>query len=704
MTDHGTFSHEPTSHLQPVVAPSLPPLATPHTPIGRIPVVEVSPVIEGGRWPAKAVVGEVVPVYADVFREGHDAVAATAVLYGPDGEVVQRSPMVDVAPGLARYEGFLQPDAEGEYSFAVEGWSDPYGTWLHDASIKFAAEIDRDLMVAEGRLLFDRILHDGTARSPRAMGVLQDAANVAADEHRSLDSRFAALTSPAVQGALAEAPLRDLVTSSARYPLRVSRRLALYGSWYEMFPRSEGAYQDWDGKWVSGNFHTAAARLPDIANMGFDVVYLTPIHPIGTQFKKGKNNSLDAHPDDPGSPYAIGSPAGGHDAIHPDLGTEDDFRNFVSYAHSLGLEVALDLALQCSPDHPWVKEHPEWFKIRADGTIAYAENPPKKYQDIYPLYFDLDPIGLREEILKVVNHWINLGVTCFRVDNPHTKPLDFWEWLLTEVHKQHPEVIFLSEAFTKPPMMQTLAKIGFQQSYTYFTWRNTKKDLEDYLRQVSSVEGSNLRPSFWPTTHDILPPYLQHGGVAGFAVRAVLAALGSPTWGIYSGYELVENVPRPGVEEQIDNEKYQFKPRNWGNADNIGIKWLITRLNWIRREHPALQQLRDLTVHEAENSNILVFSKRIPKEDLALAQDPTRPPVHDYHNDDVILVVVNLDPWGPQESWLHLNMPALGLAPWSTFDAKDLLTGETYLWNEHPFVRLDPRKQVAHVIQVTPAY
>jgi len=666
-------------------------------------VLEVSPVFEGGRWPAKAAVGEVVPILADVFREGHDAVAATAVLYGPDGSVKQRSPMVDIAPGLARYEGFLQPDGEGDWSFAVEAWSDPYGTWLHDASIKFGAEVDRELMIAEGQLLFDRILREVPGRSLRATGVLQDALNVASDEHRSLDSRFAALSSSAVQEALAEAPLRDLVSSSARYPLRVSRRLALYGSWYEMFPRSEGAYQGADGKWVSGNFQTAQQRLPDIANMGFDVIYLTPIHPIGTQFKKGKNNSLDSHPDDPGSPYAIGSPAGGHDAIHPDLGTEDDFRAFVSRCHSLGMEVALDLALQCSPDHPWVKEHPEWFKIRADGTIAYAENPPKKYQDIYPLYFDLDPIGLREEILKVINHWIDMGVTCFRVDNPHTKPLDFWEWLLAEVHKKHPEVIFLSEAFTKPPMMQTLAKIGFQQSYTYFTWRNTKPDIENYLRQVSSVEGSNLRPSFWPTTHDILPPYLQHGGVAGFAVRAVLAALGSPTWGIYSGYELVENVPRPGVEEQIDNEKYEFKTRNWENADHIGIKWLITRLNWIRREHPCLQQLRDLWVHEAENPNIVVFSKRIPKADLPLAQDPLRPALHDYSHDDVILVVVNLDSWGTQESWLHLNMPALGIPEyWRSFDVKDLLTGDSYRWNAHPFVRLDPRHQVAHVFQVTP--
>ncbi|MDR2703272.1 MAG: alpha-1,4-glucan--maltose-1-phosphate maltosyltransferase [Cellulomonadaceae bacterium] len=673
--------------------------------MGRIPVLNLSPVFEGGRWPAKAAVGEVVPIRANVFREGHDAVNATAVLYGPDASVHQRAPMHDIKPGLDVWEGFLQPDGMGDWSFAVEAWSDPYATWLHDARIKFEAGLDQQLMLDEGRLLFERILRDGTDRSPRSQGVLQDALNVANDEHRSLDSRFAALSSATVQQVLRESPLRDLVSTSARYPLRVSRRRALFGAWYEIFPRSEGAWQDEWGNWISGNFHTAQGRLPDIAKMGFDVIYLTPIHPIGTQFRKGKNNSLTSNWGDPGSPYAIGSDQGGHDAIHPDLGTEDDFRSFVNRARELGMEVALDLALQCSPDHPWVREHPQWFKTRADGSIAYAENPPKKYQDIYPLYFDLDPIGLREAILGVVNHWINLGVTCFRVDNPHTKPLDFWEWLLAQVHKEHPEVIFLSEAFTKPEMMQTLAKIGFQQSYTYFTWRNSKQELEEYLAEVSGEEGSNMRPSFWPTTHDILPPYLQHGGVAGFGVRAILAAMGSPTWGIYTGYELIENVPRPGVEEQVDNEKYEYKSRNWEHADAVGVRWLLTRLNEIRREHPALQQLRDLTLHQAENDNIIVFSKRIPKEDLALAADPSLP-VRDPNHDDVILVVVNLDPWGKQESWLHLNMEALGFsggAAGGHFMVQDLLTGETFDWTAHPFVSFDPRHRVAHILQVTPA-
>ncbi|ACZ31432.1 alpha amylase catalytic region [Xylanimonas cellulosilytica DSM 15894] len=699
---------EPTSHHVPVVVPAPAPVPTPHVPIGRIPVLEVSPVVEGGRWPAKAAVGEVVPVEATVFREGHDAVNATAVLVAPDGTVHSTAPMHDIHPGLDHFQGFLQPDAEGDWAFRVEAWSDPYATWAHDATIKFEAGIDEELMLAEGVLLFERITapQAQAERSDDDAATLAEAARILGDETRLPAARLAIATTQAVRDALTRSPLRDVVSPSADYPLRVHRRQALFGSWYEIFPRSEGATRADDGSWTSGTFATAAQRLPAIAGMGFDVVYLTPIHPIGTQFRKGRNNTLDAKPGDPGSPYAIGAAEGGHDAIHPDLGTEDDFRAFVRTAADHGLEVALDLALQCSPDHPWVTTHPEWFKTRADGTIAYAENPPKKYQDIYPLYFDNDPEGLRQAVLAVVEHWIDLGVTLFRVDNPHTKPLDFWEWLLAEVHAKRPDVIFLSEAFTKPAMMATLARIGFHQSYTYFTWRNTKDEILDYLQEVSGPGGSVMRPSFWPTTHDILPPYLQHGGVGGFAVRAVLAATGSPTWGIYSGYELVENVPRPGVEEQVDNEKYEFKPRSWEHAESIGISTLLRRLNEIRREHPALQQLRNLSVHHADNGNVLAFSRRVRAEHLPLAAGDGRSPVAG-HTDDVVLVIVNLDPWGAQESTVHLDLAALGLTPPPGTDgsapffvAHDLLSGESYPWGAHPFVRLDPRHQVAHVLQV----
>lgn len=682
------------------------PQPTPHVPIGRIPVLQLSPVVEGGRWPAKAAVGEVVPVEATVFREGHDAVGATAVLLAPDGTVHSTAPMVDVAPGLDRFRGFLQPDAvsdeRGDWSFRVEAWSDPYGTWSHDAVIKFDAGQDVDLVLAEGRLLFERIVAPElqAARPAADAAALDAAARELADATRPPEARLAMAMTAAVKDALRRNPLRDLVTASAAYPLRVSRSLALAASWYELFPRSEGATRRKDGTWRSGTFATAAKRLPAIAEMGFDVVYLTPVHPIGTTFRKGRNNTLDPQPGDPGSPYAIGSPDGGHDAIHPDLGTEQDFRDFVAAARAEGLEVALDLALQCSPDHPWVTEHPEWFSVRADGSIAYAENPPKKYQDIYPLNFDRDPAGLSAEILRIVELWIDRGMTAFRVDNPHTKPLDFWEWLLAQVHAAHPEVIFLSEAFTRPAMMQTLARIGFHQSYTYFTWRNTKEEIEEYLQEVSGPQGSVLRPSFWPTTHDILPPYLQHGGVAGFAVRAVLAALGSPTWGIYSGYELVENVPRPGVEEQIDNEKYEFKPRDWSQADVIGVSTLLRRLNEIRRAHPALRQLRDLTVHPTTNDQVVAFSRRVRAEHLPAAGRPGAT------QDDVVLVVVNLDPWATQEATAFLDLEALGLTrpdgveDQPFFVAHDELSGATYPWGAHPYVRLDPREQVAHVLTI----
>lgn len=692
--------------------------------IGRIPVLEVSPVVEAGRWPAKAVVGEVVPIEATVFREGHDAVAATAVLVAPDGTDHSWAPMVDVSPGLDRFRGFLQPDAEGDWSFRVEGWSDPYATWVHSAGIKIAAGIDVELMLAEGVRLFDRICRlvpddalVARGRTTRAARALTAARRALGDASRPAEARFAVATSPEVTEALRRAPLRELVSTSDTYPLRVSRQLALAGAWYEMFPRSEGAYQKKDGTWVSGTFRTAAKRLPAIAAMGFDVVYLTPISPIGTTFRKGRNNSLEAEPGDPGSPYAIGSADGGHDAIHPDLGTEKDFKAFVAAARAQGLEVALDIALNASPEHPWITEHPEWFVIRADGSIAYAENPPKKYQDIYPLSFDTDPDGLYAAMLDVFRTWIDRGVTLFRIDNPHTKPVNFWEWLLAEVHATNPEVIFLSEAFTKPAMMQTLARVGFHQSYSYFTWRNTKEEIEEYLAEVSGPQGSVLRPSFWPTTHDILPPYLSEGGVAAFAVRAVLAATGSPTWGIYSGYELVESTPRPGAEEQIDNEKYEYRPRDWERADEYGIALLLGKLNEIRRAHPALQQLRNLTIHPTTNSNVVAFSRRIPADRLPRATakpqgrtmsaggNDRRAPRHD----DVVVVVLNLDPRNAQESVVDLNLSALGLrapegddsAPF--FVAHDLLSGETYGWGAHPWVRLDPQVRVAHVLQVGPA-
>jgi len=662
------------------------------TRIGRIPVLDVSPVAEEGRWPAKAAVGEAVPVRATVFREGHDAVAATAVLVRPDGADHSSARMIDIAPGLDRFEARLVPDAEGAWGFRVEGWSDPYGTWSHDAAIKVGAGVDTELMLVEGaRLLTAAAARKGVPTKART--VLRDAVKALEDAARPPEARLAAGLSAPVRAVLAAHPVREHVTSSPTYPLQVDRELALAGAWYEFFPRSEGARRDKrTGQWRSGTLRTAAKRLPAIVQMGFDVVYLTPIHPIGTTFRKGRNNSLTPGPDDPGSPYAIGSPDGGHDAIEPSLGTFKDFDFFVRKARELGLEVALDVALQCSPDHPWVTEHPEWFTTRADGTIAYAENPPKKYQDIYPLNFDNDPEGIYAEIRRVLQVWIDHGVTAFRVDNPHTKPLDFWERILADVRADHPDVVFLSEAFTKPAMMLTLAKVGFHQSYTYFTWRNTKSELEEYLQTVSGEDGSFLRPSFWPTTHDILTPYMQHGGAAGFAVRAVLAATGAPTWGIYSGYELVENVARPGVEEQIDNEKYELKPRDWAQADGLGITRLLGTLNDIRRRRPALRQLRNLTIHGTTNDNLIAFSRHLSAEHSPTGQA------------DTVVVVVNLDPHHTQEGQIFLDLHALGLAHGEhAFAAHDELSGQTFAWGPTPYVRLDPVVQVAHVIHVRPA-
>ena len=654
-------------------------------------MLNVTPTVEGGRWPAKATAGEAVPIRATVFREGHDAVAATAVLLAPDGTEHTRVPMVDVSPGNDLFEATVVPTSPGRWTFRVEGWSDPYGTWHHDATIKVHAGVDVDLMLEEGARVLERAVTE-VRQDHQTRQVLLDAITALRDTTRPAGARLAAGTAPEVHQVLTAAPLRDFVSPSATYTLAVDRPLALYGSWYEFFPRSEGAVRDPDtGQWTSGTLRTAADRLPAIAEMGFDVVYLTPIHPIGTTNRKGRNNTLTAEPGDPGSPYAIGSPDGGHDAIHPELGTFEDFDAFVARARELGMEVALDLALQASPDHPWVRDHPEWFTTRADGSIAYAENPPKKYQDIYPLNFDNDYPGIYAAVRDVLQTWIDHGVTAFRVDNPHTKPVRFWEEILADVGARHPEVIFLSEAFTKPAMMHALGMVGFHQSYTYFTWRHSKDELAEYFTEVAHESSHVMRPSFWPTTHDILTPYMQQGGEAAFAIRAVLAATGSPTWGIYSGYELVENVARPGAQEQIDNEKYEFKPRDWEAArTEYGITDLITRLNAIRRRHPALQQLRNLTVHPTTDEATFCFSKRVRAE-----HSPTGA-------EDVVIVVVNLDPYTSRSAHLDLDLAALGLPPDATFTAHDELTGETYAWNAQPYVHLSPFGRCAHIIEVRP--
>jgi starch synthase (maltosyl-transferring) len=567
----------------------------------------------------------------------------------------------------------------------VEAWSDPVATWQHDAGIKVNNGIDTELMLEEGARLFTRAAEGVPEDDGR--DVVLDAVRALRDRDRPALVRLAAGMSPELAAVLARYPVRDLLTASKRYPLQVERRAALYSSWYEFFPRSEGATLDPPR---SGTFRTAAERLPAIAAMGFDVVYLPPIHPIGRAYRKGANNTLTPGPDDPGSPWAIGSEDGGHDAVHPELGTLEDFDAFVGRVKELGMEIALDLALQCSPDHPWVKEHPEWFTTRADGTIAYAENPPKKYQDIYPINFDNDPEGLFTEVLRVVRHWMDHGVRIFRVDNPHTKPVMFWEELLGEIRKTDPDVIFLAEAFTRPAMMRELAKVGFQQSYTYFTWRTEKTELQAYAEELATETGHFMRPNFFVNTPDILHAFLQYGGPPAFRIRAVLAATLSPAWGVYSGYELYEHVAvRPGSEEYLDSEKYQYRPRDWAAAEAEGrsLAPYLTLLNRLRRDHPALQQLRNITFHPIDNPGMLAYSKSAPLPGGGR---------------DTVIVVVNLDPHATREATLTVDMAALGLEPGDRYVVSDAFTGASYTWGDANYVRLDPFVEPAHVLTVHP--
>ncbi|MFD0414431.1 alpha-1,4-glucan--maltose-1-phosphate maltosyltransferase [Streptomyces sp. NPDC127108] len=676
---------------------------------GRIPVLDVTPVVHGGRAPAKAVVGETFQVTATLFREGHDAVGGNVVLRDPSGRPGPWTPMRELAPGTDRWGARVTPDREGEWTFAVQAWGDPVTTWRHHAGIKIPAGIDTELVLEEGARLYERAAAEApappaTTTAPAATatpatahapalgpaGILRAAAEALRDRTRPPAARLAAALTPEVDAVLARHPLRELLTSTEEFPLRVDRERALFGSWYEFFPRSEGAVVRPGAPPVSGTFRTAAGRLPAIADMGFDIVYLPPIHPIGSTFRKGPNNSLSAGPDDVGVPWAIGSPEGGHDAVHPDLGTLDDFDAFVGEAARLGLEVALDFALQCSPDHPWVDKHPDWFAHRADGTIAYAENPPKKYQDIYPLAFDRDLPGLVAETVRLLRFWIGHGVRVFRVDNPHTKPVVFWEEVLAEIHRTDPDVLFLAEAFTRPAMLRTLAAIGFHQSYTYFTWRNTKGELTDYLRELAGETAHYLRPNFFVNTPDILHAYLQDGGRPAFAARAVLAATLSPTWGVYSGFELCENTPaRPGSEEYLDSEKYQLRPRDWAAAERTGstIAPLIGTLNRVRRANPALATLRDLHFHDVDNDSVIAYSKSAAGTG----------------GSNTVLVVVNLDPHHTQEATVSLDMPQLGLQWHESVPVRDELTGETYHWGRTNYVRLDPARAPAHVLVLRPS-
>ena len=657
--------------------------------IGRIPITDVSPSLPGTNWAPKAYVGEVVPFEATIFREGHDAIGAALLLTAPSGAVT-RVPLRLRGQGTDRWRADAQLTETGDHTFVIEAFGDDAQTWLHTADIKVEAGIDIDLVFLMGQQLFERAASD-TTRSKAERTLFTKLSSTLADASISPDARLTVAHDKPVLAALADRPIASLVTRSSEFTLHVEPRHAGVGSWYEFFPRSEGATRKKDGTYTSGTFATATKRLPAVAKMGFDVLYLPPIHPIGRLGRKGPNNTLTPGPADPGSPWAIGSSDGGHDTVHPDLGTMADFEKFVKAANKVELEVALDLALQAAPDHPWVASHPEWFTTLPDGTIAYAENPPKKYQDIYPINFDNDPQGIREEVLRIVRLWISKGVRIFRVDNPHTKPVEFWEWLIGTVNAERPDVVFLAEAFTRPAMMQTLAKIGFQQSYSYFTWRNTKSELEEFFRSISHETAAWYRPNLFVNTPDILTEYLQFGGPAAFTIRATLAATAAPLWGVYAGFELFESVARPGAEEYIDNEKYEYKPRDWDAHAAAGttLAPYLAQLNAVRAAHPALQQLRNLDVHWSDDDHVLVYTKHLDAEFTGTDKS------------DSLIVVVNTDPHSVRETTVHLDLTRLGLDPDARIRVTDAITGATFDWGRDNFVRLDPFSQPAHILHVT---
>ncbi len=651
--------------------------------IGRLGIDDVRPRTADGALPTKAVVGEVVPISALVWREGHDAIAATVVVTDPEGREYT-VPMTAEQHRPDYCHALFAPDEPGLWTFRVEAWSDPVSTWRNavtkkSAAGQSAAEMVNDL--THGAELLRRAASEAGAHAAGS-DVLREAAS-ALESDAPLRERLEPALSDQVAEVLSGRPVRDLVTQGPACQILVERKKALFSSWYELFPRSTGGW-DAEGHPVHGTFKTTMEALPRVAAMGFDTVYFPPIHPIGHINRKGPNNTLVAEDGDVGSPWAIGSTDGGHDAIHPELGTEKDLRKLLARAEELGLEVALDFALQAAPDHPWAKTHPEFFTVLADGTIAYAENPPKKYQDIYPINFDNDTDGIYEEIYRALMVWVELGITTFRVDNPHTKPVDFWHWIIAKVHETHPDVIFLAEAFTRPPRLLGLGKAGFSQSYTYFPWKTTKKELTGFAQDCVRFADIS-RPSFWVNTPDILHAFIQTGNRAAFAIRATLAATLSPLWGMYSGFELYEHEPvAPGSEEYLNSEKYELRPRDFEAARDRGdsLEPYITMLNTIRREHPAFQQLRNLHFHDADNDNILVFSK------------------FDAATGDSVLVVVNLDPTYTQEATVTLNMDDLGLAPGAAFTVDDEVTGASYEWTMRNYVRLSPVENVAHIFRL----
>lgn len=630
----------------------------------RIAIETVEPAVEGGRFAAKGVVGGEVVVSAVIFADCHDKLASRLLWRLISQEHWNAVPLEDL--GNDRWQGRFVPTQVGRVVYVIEAWWDEYATYVYELMKKFSAGVPVKLELQEGALLLDKAI-ERTSSGEHADEL--QALRKQLEQSASVEDSVKLLLDETTVSLMARTDARPHLTRSRLFPVEVERPLAQFASWYELFPRSET-----DDPKRHGTFRDVIKRLPDINAMGFDVLYFPPIHPIGRAHRKGPNNSLKAGPDDPGSPYAIGSAEGGHDAVHPQLGSMEDFRELVDAARSQGLEIALDFAIQCSPDHPWLQEHPGWFTWRPDGTIRHAENPPKKYEDIVNVdFYAEDSIpDLWLALRDVVIGWVEQGVSLFRVDNPHTKPLPFWEWLIADVRVHHPKVMFLAEAFTRPAMMARLGKLGFSQSYTYFTWRNTKEELESYFTELNQPPWRDCyRPNFFVNTPDINPFFLHTSGRPGFLIRAALATMGSGLWGMYSGFELCEAEPVPGKEEYFNSEKYEIRPRDYHAPGNIVGE--IAQLNRIRRQNPALQTHLGFQAYTAWNDNILYFGKRT--EDRS----------------NFILVAISLDPVNAQEAHFELPLWELGLPEDAVTHGEDLMNGHTWTWHgKTQWMRLEP--------------
>ena len=642
------------------------------SPQNRVVIESIYPEVDAGRYPVKRAVGDLFQVWADIFRDGHDVIGAALLYRTADESQWQRTAMTH--RDNDRWVGSFRLTRNTRYLYTIEAWTDVFGSWRRDISKKIEAGQRVELELTEGRQILAAAARSDGAGAAAIRNAFERLTAASSSEEQT-----AVLLDEALQRAMAKhGPREDNSTYFQTYELIADRRQAACAAWYEMFPRSQGTDPN-----RSATFDDCIRRLPEIRDLGFDVVYLVPVHPIGQINRKGRNNALRAGPGDPGSPYAIGSREGGHEAIHPDLGALADFQRFVDSCRELDMEVALDFAIQCAPDHPWVTEHREWFSFRPDGTIKYAENPPKKYEDIVNVnFYGPHRDALWRALRDIVFVWIDRGVKIFRVDNPHTKPLPFWEWLIREVQARHPDVIFLSEAFTRPKMMKALAKAGFTQSYTYFTWRNFKQEIIDYLTELTqSPCREYFRPNFFANTPDILPPILQKGGPPAFKIRLTLAATLSSVYGIYNGFELCEAMAIPGKEEYASSEKYEYKVWDWNRPGNI--KPFVAAINRIRRENPALQELLNLTFWRADDDNVLFYSK--------ITADRS----------NMVFIAVNLDPFEAHNVTLWFPIGEIGLGDADAFEAEELLTGAKHLWRGSPqHIRLDPNENPVAIFRL----